>query len=107
MSDDMTTRLEEMLEQQASNPMLRFTLANRYLDSGRAAEAVEQAELAVDLNPDYSAAWRVLGQAQVAAGRQDEAISTFERGIEVAGRLGDKQVEKEMRVFLKRARAGG
>lgn len=105
MSDDMTARLEAMLETDAENPMLRFTLAKRYLDAGRTEEAIEQAALAVDLNPDYSAAWRLLGQAQAAADRRDDAIATFERGIEVAERRGDKQVEKEMRVFLKRARA--
>ncbi len=101
----MTARLEAMLERDEHNPMLRFTLAKRYFDADRAEEAVEQAALAVDLNPDYSAAWRLLGQAQAAAGRREDAIATFERGIEVAGRLGDKQAEKEMRVFLKRARS--
>lgn len=103
MPDDMTARLEAMLERDGGNPALRFALAQRYLEAGRAADAVEHAALAVDLNADYSAAWRLLGQAQIAAGRREEAVSTFERGIEVAARRGDKQVEKEMRVFLKRA----
>lgn len=106
MSDDMTVRLERMLERDADNPTLRFALAQRYFDAGRAADAVEQAALAVDLNPDYSAAWRLLGRAQAAAGKPAEAIATFERGIAVAERRGDKQAEKEMRVFLKRVEAG-
>jgi tetratricopeptide (TPR) repeat protein len=106
MADDMTTRLEAMLERDAGNPTLHFALAQRYFDAGRVEDAAEQAALAVDLSPDYSAAWRLLGRAQVAAGRREDAISSFERGIEVAERRGDKQAEKEMRVFLKRARAG-
>ncbi len=107
MSDDMTARLEVMLESDGDNPTLRFALAKRYFDAGRAEDAVEHASLAVELSPDYSAAWRLLGQAQAAAGRHEDAAATFERGIEVAARRGDKQAEKEMRVFLKRARAGG
>lgn len=105
MSDEMTARLEAMLGTDADNATLRFALANRYLDAERPDAAAEQAAVALDLNPDYSAAWRLLGQAQVAAGRNEDAVATFERGIEVAGRTGDKQAEKEMRVFMKRAKA--
>ena len=82
--------------------MLRYSLATQYLKQGDAARAIEHAEVAVSLDPDYSAAWRVLGQAQAADGAADAAARSFERGIEVARRSGDRQVEKEMQVFLRR-----
>ncbi|MGW8370432.1 MAG: tetratricopeptide repeat protein [Gammaproteobacteria bacterium] len=100
----MIEKLEAMLAAGHDSSGLRFTLANHYLKQNDSARAVEHAQVAVALDPDYSAAWRLLGQAQVAAGKPREAASSFERGIEVAQRLGDRQVEKEMHVFLKRLR---
>ena len=54
------------------------------------------------LDPEYSAAWRALGQALTAAGRAAEAEQSYARGIEIAERRGDQQAAKEMRVFVKR-----
>jgi Tfp pilus assembly protein PilF len=96
--------LEAMLAKGQDSAQLRFALATAYLREHDAARAVEHAQVAVTLEPDYSAAWRLLGQAQVAAGAYDDAVASFERGIEVAQQSGDRQVEKEMQVFLRRLR---
>lgn len=82
--------------------MLRFALATRYLEQGDAERACEHALAASQLDPDYSAAWKVLGQAQAACGRTEAATSTFREGIAVAERRGDRQAVREMQVFLRR-----
>ena len=51
---------------------------------------------------DYSAAWKMLGKAHVAAGDIPGASAAFEQGIAVATSRGDVQAGKEMQVFLKR-----
>ena len=98
----MIEKLEALLAAGQDSASLRFALANHYMKEGDAARAVEHAEVAVSLNPNYSAAWRLLGQAQVSAKRPDDAARSFERGIAVARNSGDRQVEKEMQVFLRR-----
>jgi Tfp pilus assembly protein PilF len=95
-------KLEALLAAGQDSASLRFALANHYLKDGDAAHAIEHAEVAVSLDPNYSAAWRLLGQAQVSANRPDDAALSFERGIVVAKKTGDRQVEKEMQVFLGR-----
>ena len=100
----MIDKLEALLAAGQDSASLRFALANHYLKSGHAERAIEHAEVAVSLDPNYSAAWRLLGQAQVSAQRPDDAVRSFERGIVVARTSGDRQVEKEMQVFLKRLR---
>jgi len=100
----LNEQLEALLASGVDAPTLRYTLAKHYLDAGEADKAVAHAEVAVELDADYSAGWRLLGQAQAAAGRPGDAARSFERGIEVASRSGDRQVEKEMQVFLKRLR---
>lgn len=104
---DLTENLEALLAGGTDNAALRVALATRYLAAGTAEHAVEHARAAIDRDADYSAAWRVLGKALTAAGRDDEARQAYEQGIRVAERRGDQQAAKEMRVFLKRlARRG-
>ena len=79
-------------------------MASRYLDAGDAPAAVGHAEAAVRLDPEYSAAWKALGRALTAAGRDADALIAYERGAKVAERRGDQQAAKEMRVFSKRLR---
>lgn len=98
----MIEKLEALIAAGQDSASLRFALANHYLKNGDSERAIEHAEVAVSLDPNYSAAWRLLGQAQVSAGRPDDAALSFERGIVVARNSGDRQVEKEMQVFLRR-----
>ncbi len=99
---DVITNLEAMLDRGDDSAMLRFALGNEYLNFGKAESAVKHLSVAVDLDADYSAAWKQLGKAQLEAGLDDAAAESFERGIEVAERRGDQQAAKEMRVFLRR-----
>lgn len=99
---DITERLEAMLSAGRDEPILRYTLAKQYLESGDTDKALEHAKVAVELDADYSAAWRLLGNIQVAAGQGEAAAATFAHGIEVAERRGDQQAVREMRVFLRR-----
>jgi Tfp pilus assembly protein PilF len=99
---DMTKSLEAMLARGADSASLRFALATRYLNEKALEPALAHAELAVQLDADYSAAWRLLGRIQTELGRPAAAIASYRRGIEVADKKGDQQVAKEMRVFLKR-----
>lgn len=108
MARDLIANLEALLAKGGESATLRLALASRYLDAGDAAAAVTHAEAAVRLDPEYSAAWKALGRALTAAGRDAGARAAYERGIEVAERRGDQQAAKEMRVFAKRLeRAAG
>ena len=108
MAHDLIANLEALLVKGGDNAALRLALASRYLDADDPAAAVRHAEAAVRLDPEYSAAWKALGRALTAAGRNAEALTIYERGIAVAERRGDQQAAKEMRVFSKRlARAAG
>jgi len=93
---------EKMLAAGQDNALLRYSLGNAYLKDGRADRAVEHLAESVRMDPGYSAAWKAYGKALAEAGRVDEAIDAYARGIEAAAAKGDKQAEKEMRVFHKR-----
>jgi len=94
--------LEKLLAAGKDSALLRFSLGNEYLKAGDARTAAEHLRRAVELNPDYSAAWKLLGQALTRSDRLEEALAAFRRGIDVAERNGDKQAAREMAVFARR-----
>ena len=91
-----------MLERGQDSALLRFSLGNEYLAAGEPGIAAEHLAEAVRLDPDYSAAWKLLGRALADDGRSTDAIQAYEKGIAIAERNGDHQAAKEMGVFLKR-----
>lgn len=95
-------RLEAMLAAGADSAALRYGLASACFKEKRFEDAREHAGVAVKLDPDYSAAWRLLGQACSRSGEVAAAREAFERGISVAEKRGDMQLVKEMRVFIAR-----
>lgn len=99
--------LEKLLDGPRDNALLRFGLGNAYLKIGDTAHAITMFETAVTRDGKFSAAWKALGKALAAAGRNEAARHAFERGIEVAEAHGDIQAAKEMKVFLRRLDRAG
>ena len=93
---------EKMLAAGKDGALLRFSLGNEHMKAGDAVRAAEHLARAVVLDPGFTAAWKLYGKALVAAGRNDEALAAYRTGIDVAAKRGDKQAEKEMRVFARR-----
>ena len=105
---DAAERFEALLAAGKDNALLRFSLGMQYLQAGDAARAAEHLKRAVAHDPDYSAAWKLLGKALAQGGDAAGAAAAYRDGIDAAGRKGDKQAAKEMTVFLRRLeRPGG
>lgn len=100
-------KFERMLEQGQDGALLRFSLGNEYLGIDDAAAAEEHLRRAVELDAEYSAAWKALGRALEQLDRPEHAAEAWQAGIDAAERRGDKQAAKEMQVFLKRLDKAG
>jgi Tfp pilus assembly protein PilF len=94
--------LETLLSQGKDSALLRFSLGAEYLKLRETWVAVYQLRRALEMDPNYSAAWKLLGKALTDAGVLRDALDAYHRGIEVAERRGDKQAAKEMAVFAQR-----
>lgn len=81
---------------------VRVSLAQACLGRGDTAHALAHLERALALDADYTAAWKIYGGALRQAGRDVEAADAWRRGLELARSHGDRQAEREIRVFLKR-----
>jgi predicted Zn-dependent protease len=108
MNDDtLIANLRTQLGGPRDGAMLRYSLGNALLSAGDPSEAVLQLREALTFDPEYSAAWKALGKAQLAAGDIAAAAQAWREGIGVADRRGDVQAAKEMAVFLKRIEKQG
>jgi len=93
---------EKMLAAGRDGALLRYGLGNEYLKAGDPARAAEHFRRATELDPNYSAAWKLLGRALAESGAVADAQEAYRRGIAVAEARGDQQAAKEMTVFLRR-----
>lgn len=95
-------KLQALLAEGKDAAPIRVSLAQACLARGNTADAIANLKRAVELNGNYSAAWKLYGRALLNAGREREAGAAWKRGIDVAAQRGDRQAEREMKVFLKR-----
>lgn len=93
---------KNLLDKGNDNTLLRYSLGNEYFKLADFDLAIVHLEKAIELNPSYSAAWKLYAKALSENKQTTEAIAAYEKGISIAEENGDKQAVKEMRVFLKR-----
>ncbi|HEY6239705.1 MAG TPA: tetratricopeptide repeat protein, partial [Burkholderiales bacterium] len=59
--------------------LLRFSLGNECLKGGDFEGAAVHLIVAVEKNPSYSAAWKLLGNALAQGGRAEEALAAYRK----------------------------
>jgi tetratricopeptide (TPR) repeat protein len=94
--------LETMLQSGQDNALLRFTLGQAFMRHNKYEQAISHFAIAVELDPNYTAAWKNYARALEKAGKLNQAIKAYTFGLKVAEKNGDMQALKEMRVFLQR-----
>jgi Tfp pilus assembly protein PilF len=101
---------ERMLASGKDSALLRFSIGNEYAKARDWPNAVEPFAKAVEMDPQFTAAWKAFARALQETGRAQEALDAYRTGIDVARHKGDRQAEKEMAIFarrIERALAGG
>jgi Tfp pilus assembly protein PilF len=93
-------RLQAML-QSADGPTLRFGLARACLNEGQQRLAEEHLRKAVEQQADYAAAWLELGKL-LRDVDLDEARTAWENARLSARHNGDKQIERQVEVLLRK-----
>jgi Tfp pilus assembly protein PilF len=102
MNANLIARLRAELGGPRDGALLRFSLGTALLSHGDASGAATAFREAVGFDATYSAAWKMLGKALADSGDAGAAVNAYRQGLDVAHQRGDKQVEKEIGVFLRR-----
>ena len=98
-------KLESMLAAGTDTALLRFTLGSAHIRHKQFAQAVPHLARAVELDPEYSAAWKLYARSLMESGNAEQAGKVLVQGLAVARRRGDMQAVREMQVWQRRLAA--
>ena len=90
----------EMAKQQPEDAMIWYGLASEYVKAERWNEAADALRNVLRINPDYTAAYQMLGTALMNEGQREEARRIWTEGVEVAGRTGAWKARQHMEGLL-------
>ncbi len=103
---DLNARIaqfENMVREGAdpTNDMAWFSLAGAYAQAARHADAARAYRTCIDLNPNFSKAYQLAGEALRAANDTSAAIAILTDGYKVAARKGDLMPKRAIAELLK------
>lgn len=96
MSINRLERLLEFLENEPNDPFLKYALATEYLRLDNQAMALRFYEDLIIKHEDYIGTYYHLGKLYEHLGRSQDAINTYEKGIEVAKKIKDQHALNEL-----------
>ncbi len=100
--EEKIKRLKDLAAADPNDPLTFFLLGRELMEVARFEDAAQALEKTVQLNPEYTAAYRYLGDSHRMAGNNARAREIYEAGIAVSEATGDLQAGKEMKVFLRK-----
>src|SRR5713226_3780692 len=93
-------QIQQMLEDDPHDAMLRYMLAMEYVSQQNDAEAARCFQDLLAATPDYVPAYMQAGRTLLGLGKSDEARAIFERGITAAQQKQDFRARDEMQGML-------
>jgi uncharacterized protein HemY len=100
MSESRIEIFRQMAQDDPRNAMIWYGLGSEYVKLEQWSEAAEALRRVVELNPDYTAAYQMLGSALLKEGAPEEARRAWTAGIEAADRTGAWKARQHMEGLL-------
>jgi predicted Zn-dependent protease len=95
----MATRremLEEFVTADPNDSFSRYALALELEKEGRASDAIAQLQEVTARDENYIAAYYHLGRMLAKAGKEEEALAVYQRGLDAASKAGDQKTRNEI-----------
>ena len=101
MDTDRIEKFRALTVADPTNELGFFSLGRALVDAGKPAEAIPALQRVLALNPNFSKAYALLGQAQRSTGDQAGAVATLSNGYRIANERGDLMPRNDMAMMLK------
>src|SRR5829696_8940306 len=98
---DRIAQFRKMASDDPDNELGHFRLGQLLSEAGDHAEAVKSFERTLELSPEFSKVFQLLGQSLLKLGKKAEAVDVWTRGWAVADARGDKMPRDEMARLLR------
>lgn len=89
-------QLTDFLHESPNDPFLKYALATEHLKLGHTESALRYYEELLDKHPEYVGTYYHLGKLYEAMDRKDDAISVYEKGMQVAKNKRDMHALSEL-----------
>lgn len=99
--------IKAFLQEDPDDPFSRFALAQEYRKLGQSDEAIAAFEALVADHPNYVGTYYHLGKLYEEAGRKEDAVGTYQSGIERSTAARDYHARSELQSALLEARGIG
>jgi len=93
-------RFRKMATDDPTNELAHFRLARELMEADEHAEAIESFRRTLELSPQFSKVYQLLGQCYLATGQRKQAADTWTQGFLVADERGDFMPRDEMAQLL-------
>jgi tetratricopeptide (TPR) repeat protein len=103
MQSSRLDKLLEFLKNEPEDEFLQYALATEYLRLNETDKALQYYENLVINHPDYVGTYYHLGKLYEALNRKPDAISTYEKGMEVAKSKRDNHAFSELQAVYREA----
>ncbi len=87
--DQRIAQFEKMANDDPDNELGHFRLGKLYMEAERFEDAVQSLKRTLELSPQFSKVYELLGSSLMRLDRKEEAVETLTKGFEVADERGD------------------
>ena len=94
-------QFRKMAEADPANELGHFSLGRALLDDGQFGEATSSLRRVIELNPNISKAYQLLGDALLKQNDSGAAVAVYTTGVKIAASRGDVMPKNEMTAKLK------
>src|SRR5262245_51408600 len=93
-------RFRKMATDDPTNELAHYRLGSLLMEDGQHAQAVDSFRRTLELSPQFSRVYQLLGQCLLALSQRKEAIDVLTQGFAVADERGDFMPRDEMSKLL-------
>lgn len=97
---DQIARFRNMAQEDPDNDLAHFRLGQFLMDDGQSEEAAKSFRRTLEITPEFSKVYQLLGECLSKLDRKDEAVEMLTKGWTVADERGDRMPRDAMAKLL-------